>query len=261
MKILCLNPAPLTANNRHQLLVKEGRCMERSGAWSNLRMPLTLAYLSSILKKAGNKVMLIDAIAQKYLKQDLSIAKIITNFNPDIAIINTAFQSVMTEDLDNAQLIKSMDKNIKTIMIGVPPSLIDKQILKSDSIDICIRKEPESIILKLVDELKQPTPNLKKVKGITYKDNDKIIKNPDSKLITNLDLLPYPDYESLPLDAYRTPIDNEKQVLIDVSRGCTHNCIFCTGVKFYGCKLRLRNPKKIADEIEHVLNLGIKKIL
>src|SRR3989344_2954308 len=84
MRVLCLNPGPIKEKIRqNDLLVKEGRCMERSGAWSNLRMPITLAYISNILKKAGHDVMLIDDIAMQYTNKKTDMEKLLDEFKPE----------------------------------------------------------------------------------------------------------------------------------------------------------------------------------
>src|SRR4030042_2349713 len=106
MRILCLNPAPSGNINKDDLLVKEGRCMGRSGAWSNLRMPITLAYISAILKREGYEVRLIDNIAMKYLGRPVDIQKLIGSFEPDMLILNTSIPSVLNEDLENARTAK-----------------------------------------------------------------------------------------------------------------------------------------------------------
>jgi len=261
MRILCLNPGPIKEKvKRDDLLVKEGRCMERSGAWSNLRMPLTLAYCSNILKKEGHDVKLIDDIALQYLGKAIDMESLIQEFKPDISIINTAMQSAFGEDMDNAELIKSKCPNSKIIFIGVAPTLLSEPILKIGPVDIVIRGEPEGIIANLIKCIKNKD-SLKKIKGISYIEKNNIIHNLDNTECVDLDKLPYPDYENLPLDAYKTPVEKQKQVLIEASRGCPHRCIYCTGTKYYGHKFRHRDPKHVVDEMEYVLKLGVTRVL
>ena len=37
-------------------------------------------------------------------------------------------------------------------------------------------------------------------------------------------------------------------------RGCVFGCIFCPSRSIWGCSFRLRSPKKVADEIEMLVN-------
>lgn len=234
--------------------------MERSGAWSNLRMPITLAYISNILKKEGHEVKLVDEIAMQYLEKGTDMHKLLNDFKPDFAILNTAIQTAFGEDMDNAQFIKDKFPNTVIAVFGVAPTLLSKQLVKNTPIDIAIRGEPEGIIAELARMIEN-RESLKGFKGITFEQDGNAVANPDNPEPVDLDKLPYPDYESLPLNAYRTPVDKSKQVLIEASRGCPHNCIYCTGTKYYGHNFRLRNPKNIVAEIEHVIDLGVEKVL
>ncbi|MBU4246010.1 B12-binding domain-containing radical SAM protein [archaeon] len=259
MRILCLNPGPSGSIDKKELFVKEGRCMERSGAWSNLRMPISLAYISSILKKDGHEVRLIDDIAEYSLNDKTKLDSILEKFQPDLAIINTSLPSVLTEDMFAVKKIKEKYPKAIIAMIGVAPTLITGEILKAGPVDICIRKEPE-MISKEISACIASGKDWKRVLGISFVHNKAIVTNPDAPLV-DINALPMPDFDSLPLDAYRTPIDRKKQVLIDVSRGCPYKCIYCTGTKFYGHDFRYRNPEKVLEEIEHVKKLGVRKIL
>jgi len=259
MRVLCLNPAPLeSGKNKNDLLVKEGRCMERSGAWSNLRMPLTLAYISSILKKAGHEVKLIDNIANYQLRTPVNIHDFVDSFQPDIAILNTSMPSIFTEDMPNARIIKEKNEKTFIAVFGVAPTLIAEEILNSGVVDVCIRNEPEGIIKELCE--KSTSNEWKKINGISFKNDGKIIHNSNSEIV-DLDSLPYPDYESLPLEAYKTPVDRRVQILLEVSRGCPHLCTYCTGSRLYGHKFRHRKPVNVLNEIEHVVKLGVTSIL
>src|SRR4030042_3528624 len=179
MRILCLNPAPLGNINKDDLLVKEGRCMERSGAWSNLRMPITLAYISAILKHEGYEVRLIDNIAMKYLGRPVDMQKLIGSFEPAMLILNTSIPSIFNEDMENAKMAKGINKSIVTAMFGVAPTLIPDEILKPGLIDICMRKEPELTIKEICKAIRDKK-SLKDVKGISFLREGRIVHNSDS---------------------------------------------------------------------------------
>jgi radical SAM superfamily enzyme YgiQ (UPF0313 family) len=220
-------------------------------------MPITLAYVSSILKLVGHEVLVIDDIAMQLLGNPTDLSKILDNFQPELAIINTAIPTVFKEDTDAARKIKDADPSTLTVMIGMAPTLLPEAVLKTGQIDIAVRREPELTIKRLCDAGEE----WRHVEGITFRDNGKVVSNPDAGLLKNLDELPMPDFISLPLDAYRTPVDRARQVIIDVSRGCPHGCIYCVGTKFYGKEFRCRSPQNVIEEMEYVRKLGVKKIL
>ncbi len=259
MRVLCLNPGPSSEVDKKELFVKEGRCMERSGAWSNLRMPISLAYISSMLKGAGYEVELLDDIAEYSLHNKTMLGALLKKFLPDFVVINTSMPSVLTEDMYAAKLIKKENPKAVVAMIGVAPTLIAGEILKSGPVDICIRNEPEMVVKEICSQIKAGE-TWKGVRGMSFLNNKSIVANPNAPLV-DINALPMPDFESLPLDAYRTPIDKKKQVLIDVSRGCPFQCIYCTGTKFYGHTFRHRKPESVLEEMEHVRSLGVEKVL
>ena len=78
----------------------------------------------------------------------------------------------------------------------------------------------------------------KSIKGIAYKEKNKIKINPPQELIENLDSLPMPDYSVFNIKEYHTPRINCKKnpiAAIETSRGCVYNCIYCNNKVFGRC--------------------------
>ena len=108
---------------------------------------------------------------------------------------------------------------------------------------------------------KQRMENFEKIKGITYRFNDKITENNNRKLIENLDSVPFPAYHLLPMDKYRLKfsdvgaLGNFKEIgrpygVIITSRGCPFDCIFCSSRKLWGRKWRARSAENIIEELK-----------
>lgn len=116
--------------------------------------------------------------------------------------------------------------------------------------DIVVKGEGEYAMLDLV----QNKP-LRDIKGITFRENATIIDNPNRLPIKDLDSLPYPARDLLPMDKYfsagckKTPND-----YILTSRGCPYGCIFCADYIVHGKKFRYRSPENIIKEIEVLVN-------
>lgn len=233
--------------------------MERGGAWSNLRMPITLAYISSMLKREEHEVEIVDEVAMRYLNRPTDIGKMVERFEPEFVVINTSMPTVFSEDMDAARVIKRGTR-ANVAMIGVAPTLVPERIIETGHVDMAVRDEPEITVRDIASALERGV-SWEKLPGITFEKDGRVVSNPDATPLQDLDELPMPDFDSLPLDAYRTPIDKAKQVLIDVSRGCPHQCIYCTGTKFYGRKFRCRKPEKVVEEMEYVRKLGVRKVL
>ncbi len=110
---------------------------------------------------------------------------------------------------------------------------------------------------------------LKEVKGIAYLENGKTIKTPPRPVIEDLDSLPFPARHLLPMNAFfeaakKRPISGnlkKPSIRMLTSRGCGHNCIFCSNYIVMGRKWRARSPENVVNEIEQIVRTyGIKQV-
>jgi radical SAM superfamily enzyme YgiQ (UPF0313 family) len=89
------------------------------------------------------------------------------------------------------------------------------------------------------------------VVGTTCRNGDQIVKNPDRPYIQDLDSLPFPAHHLFPLEY----LNKFGVVIFPVytSRGCTFWCNFCSAVRMFGRGYRMRSPKNVVDELEHLV--------
>jgi len=101
---------------------------------------------------------------------------------------------------------------------------------------------------------------LKHIKGLVWRDGNEIIVNPDRPFIRNLDDLPLPRHDLLPLKAYRAPLVRSPYAFVVTSRGCPGGCRFCIKHVSYGHSVRFRSPENILTEMELLVSLGVRSI-
>ena len=125
----------------------------------------------------------------------------------------------------------------------------DKALQECPQLDIVVRKEGENTLVELMQKL-EAGKSFSDVLGITYRKDGKIVKNPDRPYIEDLDSLPFPAFHLFPLKQF----NKYGNIIFPVmtSRGCTFWCEFCTAVRMFGRKYRMRSPKKVVDEIEYL---------
>jgi len=105
-----------------------------------------------------------------------------------------------------------------------------------------------------------PAPVLSGIKGLVWRTNGEIVINPDRPLIANLDDLPLPRHDLLPLAKYRAPMVRGAYAFVVTSRGCPAGCRFCIKHVSNGAAVRFRSPENILAEIEQLLALGVHDI-
>ena len=97
---------------------------------------------------------------------------------------------------------------------------------------------------------------LNKIDGICFREKNKIIVTKRRELIKDIDILPFPARHLLPMNRY-IPLPNQYKrypvVHMVVIRGCPYNCTFCSNNAIFGRKVRARSPKKVVEEIRHVI--------
>ena len=242
MKILIINPPHESIGSR---MAKEHL------------PPLGLLSIGGPLIDAGHNVDLLDAeFGPMSFSQIVNYAEM---QNPAIVLMghsgSTSAQPIINQ---LSVLLKEKLKNLQIIVGGVFPTYHWKEIMeKNKSIDFIVCGEGEEIILQLVATI-QNKKILQEVKGIVYKENDKIIKTPTASYLKNLD-----DYrigwELMGNNKY-TYWGYKKAVVIQFSRGCPYPCSYC-GQSLFWKKWRHRDPQKLADEIEMLhKNYGIEVI-
>jgi len=217
--------------------------------------PFFLAYTAALLKKENIEVRLIDAIPlglneSEFLKQ-------IENFSPNLIIQETSTPSIKY-DIEIAKKIKENGLSKRIALSGPHVSIYKSDFLKENQfIDYLLIGEYELTALELSKRLKEDK-NLEDVKGLIYSKNSEIFENEPRELLADLDTLPYPSRELLPMVHYRDYFCDIPQPTAQIwaSRGCPFGCIFCLWPEvIYGSrKYRVRDPKLVAEEMKHIVD-------
>jgi len=101
---------------------------------------------------------------------------------------------------------------------------------------------------------------LRRVKGVVWRDGGRAVMNPDRPFIPELDDLPLPLHQLLPLDKYRMPLMKGPFTFLVTSRGCPAGCKYCIKHVTYQWSVRLHSPERIMQELWLLHDLGIHNI-
>ncbi|MDP7323393.1 MAG: radical SAM protein [Candidatus Woesearchaeota archaeon] len=199
---------------------------ESSSFWQ----PLAFCSLAAVLRERLDvSVKILDCLPLKIGWK--SLRKHIEKENPDIIALGDETAS-SHEGIKVVNLVKEIDPSIKVVGGGYFFGNMIEDSLKAYDMDFIIMKEGEMTMLDLVRELEKPVreQDFSKIKGLAYKDREgRIVINPIREFIKNLDELPLPAYDLLPMELYGVASKNHKDfVAIEHGRGCTASCNFCS---------------------------------
>jgi anaerobic magnesium-protoporphyrin IX monomethyl ester cyclase len=124
-------------------------------------------------------------------------------------------------------------------------------------VDGVVRGEGELTFVELVKAL-EARASLRKVNGLTLREDGQIIENPDRPFIADLNTLPLPARHLIPWEQYHFALDVPGQGLqpaanLMTSRGCPFYCTFCATPANWGRNVRGLSPENVIKEVEHVV--------
>jgi radical SAM superfamily enzyme YgiQ (UPF0313 family) len=193
----------------------------------------------------------------------------------------------LTNDMYGVFLAKS--KGAKTIAFGthVTPNTINT-MTDYPALDFVLRGEPELTLRELVDALDGKTGQnqhmeyllqktdpsrtpitaelvaqgeLSSIRGLAWRRQGEVKLNPDRNFIPDLNELPLPRHDMLPLDNYRMPLIKGPYAFIVPSRGCPAGCKYCIKHVSYNYAVRLRTAENILAELWSLKKLGVNNVM
>ena len=221
--------------------------------------PMGLMYLASVLRRAGHRVRIIDGEVER-IDHD-SMAAIVAAERPHFfGITSTTAQATRAFAL--AQTVKERAPDTFVVLGGShASSLPERSLQECDALDAAVFGEGERTILEIMDRLAARQPLLG-VRGTACRDAGGIVINPARELIEDLDTIPFPAWDLVPMQQYVAstwfPNKVKQYANIFTSRGCPYGCTFCGAKTTWTRKFRARSPENVVAEVEEVYRrLGI----
>ena len=219
-----------------------------SNKYAAIETPTWALLLSESCRSRGYTVKILDCLAESL--SDENALKKIVGCNPRLICFVVYGQNVnagttnMSGATRLANFIKlNFDSSVISFIGSHVQALPVETLKKEKSIDIIFSNEGVYALWNILALKKIELDNFRNIKGIVFREKDKIIFNkvekivPNEKMDTDLpgyawDLLPY---KSKPLDLYRSPMwhaeyDEKKRspyAAIQTSLGCQFGCSFC----------------------------------
>jgi len=241
---------------------------------SPVTLPLGLAYVASVLVKAGYNTNIIDATGDEspvkmresedkiYNLQGLSSEEIIERIDPKTFIFGVSLMFSTEWELHRTfiEKVKKKYPNIIIVAGGEHASSIPEYVLRDcPELDYIIRGEGEFSMLEFTHSIFNG--NIPKtVPGVCFIDKDnKFVDNGYSKRIELIDTLPRPAWHLLNVenyfnDAFTSGLSKGRNMPILATRGCPFQCTFCSSPTMWTTRYVMREPKEIIDEMEWLID-------
>jgi len=209
-------------------------------SWAKIQ--LGISYISSCLKQAGHRTMLVVPRRRRFQND---VQRVFQMFSPDL-ICFTAVSTEYSFVEKVAQFIREKAPEAY-LVVGGPHASLQPEVVSTGPFDaVCIGEGeyPMVELASVLQEKKQPSgiPNL------WIKRNHSIEKNDSRDFIQNLDELPFPDRE-----IWRPWVEHDSLHTILLGRGCPHNCTYCCNHMLRklskGQYVRFRSPSNVIQEM------------
>ena len=220
------------------------------------RLLVTLPYLAAALRAEGHEVEILDLLLARTTPD--KIERRMSRFRPQLVGITSV---TLNHHIANgiAEVVRKCDETVAIAMGGPHVSFeIEGSFRDLPALDYIGIGEGEHTIVELARAL-EGRMDLRDVRGLAARDRatDKILRTAPRPLEDDLDTLPTPARDLVPLARYLA-FDSHASVV--TSRGCPYECIFCSAPQWTGRKVRYRNPSLCVDEIEELSALGFREI-
>jgi radical SAM superfamily enzyme YgiQ (UPF0313 family) len=217
--------------------------------------PLGLAYIASVLRQ-NHEVKIIDSNVLNYTISD--VERELRSFNPDVVGITSVTPSIY-EAYKVAETAKKVREDCIVVLGGPHATFMPRQTMEECKyIDIIVKGEGEETTRELIENVEKGAP-LNEVKGITFREKNEIIDTDPRPFIKNIDDIPFPSRDLLPMHLYK--FNGVKYTTMLTSRGCPFKCSFCSSSRLFGGYWRGRSPENVLEEMKIVYEeYGIRNI-
>lgn len=223
--------------------------------FTNLQPPVGLLYIASYLRENGIDVFLAD------LNTVRNWGKKLTQLFRDHAFTTVGISSNVSnydQTLEIASLVKTINSHVKVVVGGPHPTVVPEEYMHSN-INYIIPFEGEQVLLDLIR-----TSDGVSVEGVISCRKggcDISLARMKRRMIPNLDDLPFPAYDMIDVRPYYTNTYRKRPLVSMItSRGCPHQCIFCSQ-SVSGRRWRARSAENVVEEMKWLQErIGVKEI-
>ena len=212
--------------------------------------PLGLLTVAAPLTEKGIEVCLLDERVEKDFD-----ARLMAELKKDPICVGISSMSGnhIKGALRVSRFIKERSR-VPVVWGGVHPSLEPESTAAHPLVDVVVKDDGEETFSRLVEALKNKSPDLRGIRGIGFKERDSVVftGSADPANIENLPLIPFNLVDFSKYDTRHNWTAGEKIIPIETSRGCPFSCTFCTE-SVRKKKWRALSPERAVSDIKQYI--------
>lgn len=215
----------------------------------NDQMNLGLAYLGSYLDNLGYGTRIVD---MNFRKHDAyaRLEKALAEFKPDLVGISIMSYFAFGEVRTLLRWLKARS-GCRIVVGGASPSMFpEKMLSENKEIDFLVFGEGELTLAELLEAMRAGPAAWAAVKGLAYRDGERVAVNAKRPPIADLDTLPMLNFDLWDLVAAHGFKYYDNTYIMATSRGCPYSCSFCLSNVLCDRRWRPFSAQRVVDEID-----------
>jgi radical SAM superfamily enzyme YgiQ (UPF0313 family) len=215
--------------------------------------PLSLTYPAATLREAGHHVNIVDGNALDLNTEDF-IQKV-NRTNPHIVGFNL---STFTFH-ESLKIIRELRSKLEVPVFvgGRHVQYYPIETIQREEVDYALLGEADYSVVNFINALESKS-DLRKVNGLIFKENGKVVKTNPQDESFDLSGLPTPTYDLLPIEKYYDFLTKRRNyVPVITSRGCPYKCIYCGAGNSL---VRFASPNKIIEDMHSLVKLKVREV-
>jgi radical SAM superfamily enzyme YgiQ (UPF0313 family) len=223
---------------------------------SGVYPPLGLAYLAAYLRERGHEVTLHDGEAPAR-----SISTLLREIHRDTSLIGVSSTTLgWPTARKTARLLRRRFGEIPLVIGGPHVTAFPDKTLEHSDYDLGVMGDGEWALAEIVARLAR-NEALSGIPGTVFRGEQGPEANHDVRWIRDLDSLPMPALDLLPMSLYSSVVVRQPFVAMLASRGCPYRCSFCSQI-YTGETFRTHSAERILAEMERAeRQLGAREII
>lgn len=228
--------------------------------------PIGIAYLAASARAAGHEVSVIDAVGEaptqttaleddRVTLRGLTAEEVAARVPDDADLLGVS--CMFSQDWPYLKRVlrrlRERLPNVPIVAGGEHITAMPELALAEGLVDHCVLGEGEETLVDLLDAIGSGRP-AREVAGLVTRDGDAIVRTPPRARVTDVDRLPLPAWDLVPIEAYLSGgygfgVDRGRSMPILATRGCPYRCTFCSSPQMWTTRWVARDPAAVLDEI------------